>query len=200
MKIKYKFCVIIFFFICTACVVLFLEGEHMSKKYRIVLHDGVELSFSYIKKDEIKEIFSSGQWISEINLRCKFIPYIYSYAGRYLGFFPENSLRGDYGIICDNRILFEKLKANVIVLFNPDNNFRELHFMELLRENQVKNILKNSYLERVEIQDLSSEYTKYFKYLDGRILAILPGGEGELFMNQEVVYKLRKMEDGMSTN
>jgi hypothetical protein len=184
-------------FVCNSCIGnLTSRGEYMRNDYRIELHDGFELSFSYSTKDEIKKMGLVKKWKNEIDLQSKFIPQVYSYEGRYFAYFPENSARSDYGIICDTHILFEKLKTNEIVIFNPDNNFKELHFFELLRENHVNDILEKYDLENIELKCFSNEHTKYFKFTDGRILAVLLGGEGELFINEEEVCKLRKMEAG----
>jgi hypothetical protein len=168
----------------------------MRIEYRVKLHDSIEFVFSYIEGAEIENMLSKGDWKTEEDLQYKFIPYVYSKDNRYIACFPEERGRKDYGLYCDNRTFFERLKANRLVFFNPDDDFTQIHFMELLDEQEIAYLRQTNNLELFVIDGLSSECEEYYKIGDNRILAIINGHLGELFMNIDELYILRKMERG----
>lgn len=172
----------------------------MEIKYQVRLHNSEVFVFSYIKKTEIENMLSRGGWKTEQGLQYKFIPHVYSRDNEYIACFPEESGRKDYGLYCTNRVFFEKLKVNKFVFFNPDNDFTQIHFMELLDEHEIAYLKQTNKLELFVIDGLSSEYEEYFKVDNDRILTILNGHQGELFMNIDELYLLRKMERGQSAN
>jgi hypothetical protein len=179
---------------CTCAYNEAVYGGYVGIEYRVRLHDSIEFVFSYINKTEINKIFSIGDWMPEQELQYKFIPHVYSKNNEYIALFPNK--RKEYGLYCANRTFFERLKANKLVFFNPDDDFTQIHFMELLDEHEIAYFRQTNNLESFVIEGLSSEYEEYSKAGDGRILAILNGHLGELFMSIDELVILRKMESG----
>ncbi|MCL2720920.1 MAG: hypothetical protein FWD47_06225 [Treponema sp.] len=168
----------------------------MKINYRVKLHDFDEFIFSYVDKVELNRCLSSKDWIIEEELQYKYFSCVYSGSDEYIAYFPEKSNRKDYGLYCNEKMFFKRIRENRLIFFNPDDDFSKIHYMELLSKHEIDYLKKLHDLELFEIDGLANIYNEHFKLDDNRILVIRHGVFGELFMDINELFILIKWEQG----
>jgi hypothetical protein len=171
-------------------------GGKMQKEYKVKFYDDSTCSFVHILQNDLKCILTSGDWIEERALESGEFIYVYRKLSMYLSIFHGD----ESGIITESKSLLERINKRELVFFNPDDDFTQLHFMQLLGKPEIEIFTRNHDMQRIEMEGISSEYTKYYKVHDGRILSIISSCMAELFMNENEIYTLRKMEASASIN
>lgn len=118
---------------------------------------------------------------------------VYAFGNKFFGVFFKNPLGFHTFIETENIELMNYIRDLKFIFFNPDDNFDEIHFFELLTKEDIEKLTFANEVSVFNLDAFDNKYTSFYKLKDGRIFIMFPDKTGQLFANKNELELYEKM-------